>query len=100
MKDFKEHRLFYGILSSWWLFLALLMISIWLARSGREAYREAHAAREEKERLEAQILQLTERRGELERKLKGFAQGEGIEEEVREKLFLKKPEEEVVIIVE
>ena len=73
---------------------------MWLARSGREAYREAHAARQEKEHLEAQILELTERRGELERKLEGFARDEGIEEEVREKLFLKKPEEEVVIIVE
>lgn len=65
-----------------------------------EAYKEMRDARAQKEEIEAQAARLEARSKELENLLEGFSRGEGIEREAREKLFLKEPEEEVVIIVE
>ena len=100
MRDIQERRFLRRLTGSWILFFALLIIVGWLAASAWEAYKEAREARERREEMEAQIARLEARDHELRRILEGFSRGEGIEKEAREKLFFKKPEEEVVIIVE
>ena len=100
MRDIQERRALRRITGSWLLAGALLIVAGWLAMGAYKAYKEAREALQKKEEVEAQTARLEARREELKGILKGFSQGEGIEKEAREKLFLKKPEEEVVIIVE
>jgi cell division protein FtsB len=100
MRDIQERRVLQRLAGSWTVFLVLLVIGGWLAAGARKAYKEAREARAGREKMEAQTARLEARDKELENKLEGFSRGEGIEEEARETLFLKKPEEEVVIIVE
>lgn len=100
MKDIQEQRVLQHLMGSWLVCLALFLITGWLAMGLREAYKEAREARARKEEMEAQTARLEARGEKLKRLLEGFSRGEGIEKEAREKLFFKKPEEEVVIIVE
>ena len=100
MRDIQERRALRRLASSWLVCLVLLLIAGWIAAGAMEAYKGARDARVRKEEMEAQAARLEARGEELKRLLEGFSRGEGIEKEAREKLFFKKPEEEVVIIVE
>lgn len=100
MRDIQERRALRYVAGSWLMGAVLLAIAGWLAVGATEAYKEARDARARKKEMEAQTTRLEARGEELKRLLDGFSRGEGIEKEAREKLFFKKPKEEVVIIVE
>lgn len=100
MRDIQERRAFQYVTGSWFLCFFLLLIAGWLAAGAWGAYKEMRDARTQKEEMESQAARLEARFKELDGLLDGLSRGEGIEKEAREKLFLKKREEEVVIIVE
>lgn len=100
MRDIQERRALRNLTGSLFVCLALFLIAGWLAAGAWEAYKEARDARARKEKMERETARLEARGEELKSLLEGFSRGEGIEKEAREKLFLKKPGEEVVIIVE
>lgn len=100
MRDIQERRALRYVAGSWLMGAVLLAIAGWLAVGAMEAYKEARDARAQKKEMEAQVTRLETRGEKLKRLLDGFSRGEGIEKEAREKLFFKKPKEEVVIIVE
>lgn len=100
MRDIQERRAFQYAAGSWFLCFLLLLIAGWLVVGAWGAYKEMNGARVKKEEMENQTARLEARSEELGGLLEGFSRGEGIEKEAREKLFLKKPDEEMIIIVE
>lgn len=89
-------RIFYSRLT-----LVLLAVVLVFMISGTwGVYQKASLAREQKERLEQELVELEKRRADLEAKLNALTTERGIEEEIRERYSVAKKGESVVVIVD
>jgi len=100
MDEFKKRSLLRRIIFSRFVFLALVVIAVALGFSVVKTYEINRAAETIKSKAENELLALEDKRKQFEASLGRLNSEFGVEEELRSKLQVKKPGEELVIIIE
>lgn len=100
MREFREKRQTRKLIHSNVTLLVLLIITIFIGKGVWNLHlkeREAYSARVE---IEREVMDAESRVGFLDREVGTFKTESGIEREIRETLSVKKPGEEVVVILD
>ena len=98
MKDYQEKRQVRELFASRIIVLFLFFLIISTGVASFRALMKGWEVRAEKEAAEKRVEELKKEQEVLSSELQDFDSGRGIEREAREKLNLRKPGEEVVII--
>ena len=99
MRQFADKRKIRKILYSPLSIIVLVALVFFLARAVWGVYLKNNISRQVREAAVRQINELEARKAELEEKLRELESPEGLEAEIRDKLPVAKPGEEVIIIV-
>lgn len=100
MRRFQEKRRWKIIIFSPWLIIGLFIVAILLSISTIGVYLKSRSAVEKNEAVKAQIAELEKRKQDLEGELEVLKTESGLEQEIREKFNVKKPGEEILVIVD
>ncbi|PJE64532.1 MAG: hypothetical protein COU90_01675 [Candidatus Ryanbacteria bacterium CG10_big_fil_rev_8_21_14_0_10_43_42] len=100
MRNFQEKRQWRDILSSRFIIIPLFLLLIIGGVSSFRALMQGWEAQSARKETEVRIQELEEERRQLSSELEEFKSGRAIEREARQKLNLRKPGEEVIIIVD
>lgn len=100
MKEFKKRSLVRRIIFSRFVFLILVAVAVVLGLSVYNAYKIERTADTIKNNIGDELNELSGKQKQLEASLDKLSSESGIEEELRNKLQVKKPGEELVIIIE
>lgn len=100
MKDYRERRHKRGLLYSWPVIIILLFIIFSLSRSVWNVYQSERVAREKKLEAKAERDKTLNRKNELTALVGRLLSERGMEEEIRKKFSVAKPEERVIVIVD
>lgn len=110
MRKFKRHHFFHqkwirhgrikNIAYSWPVIVALVVLMFFIGRATWYAYLRTHAVTKTYIKIKEERKELSQRRDILEKKLTHLSSPYGLEKELRERFNLRKPGEEVVIIVD
>lgn len=88
------------MLYSWPVILILLFIIVSLSRSVWEVYQSERVAREKKIEAVTERDKTLARKNELTALVNGLSSERGMEEEIRKKFSVAKPEERVIVVVD
>lgn len=100
MKEYQEKRHFREFFASRSVVLVLFLVMIGAGLASFRALVRGWEVRAEREAMEQQLKELMSQKEAISSEVEDFESGRGIEYEAREKLNLRKPGEEVVIITE
>lgn len=100
MREFQQKRRWRQIISSNIVLALLAAVVVWLSAHTVGIWRQREAVRREAERLEEQVQKIRAEREQLQAQLSEINDPEVLEYEARSRLNIKKPGEEVLIIVE
>lgn len=100
MKDYREKRHKRRMLYSWPVIVILLFIVVFLSRSVWEVYQSERVAREKKIEAETERDKTLARKNELSFLVGHLSSERGMEEEIRKKFSVAKPEERVIVVVD
>ena len=99
MKEFQTKRRWRRILFSWPVIAALLLIIIWLFSLTAREYLAVKAVKKENAALEKELISLEEKNKTMEERLKNMNSAAGLEKIIRERFNVKKPGEEVLVVL-
>lgn len=100
MIPFQERKKFRKVLYSKATLLVLLGVSIFVTRGAWQVYQKAAIARAERVEAERSLAELDARTEGFEASIARLKSEQGIEEEIRQKFTVARPNEEVVVIVD
>ncbi len=100
MREFQERRKLRRIIFSRFAFSLLAIILVFLTYSTVKIYLRSQQAKEVNEMVKKEVEDLKNRKSELEATVKRLQTEAGIEEEIRSKFPVQKPDEKMVMIVE
>ena len=100
MREFKERSYFRKIIFSRPVFFLLVCVTVLAGSSLFKVYEKSNVAVLKNEEVENEVGRLLQKRDGLESSIIRLKEPGGIEEELREKFQVKKPDEEFVIIVD
>lgn len=95
----RNTKIFFHFLSSKVSLLALVSLTVWLGLSALNEARRKHEVREEIARLQEEIFDLDRANSNLASLIDSFEDPDVIEAEAKKRLHLKKPGEEVAVIL-
>lgn len=99
VEEYKKRRRVRRIVLSWPIVALVCIIAILLGFSTLRLYMRNRPLSIARETLNADIAALKERNTELEKRVIRLQTPAGVEEEIRERFGLRRPDEEVIIIV-
>lgn len=100
MKEFQQKRRWRRFISSNIALVFLAAVVVWLLVQTVGVWRQQEAVRQEVKRLEEQTHKIRAERDQLQAQLSEIKDSEVFEYEARSRFNIKKPGEEVLIIVE
>lgn len=100
MYEFQQKRKVRQIIYSKWSLLFLAVIVILLAKGNWGVIRKELGSRQNLNNVEKELLLVKEKETELRSNIYKLNTPEGVESEIRSRFSVKKPGEEVVLIVE
>lgn len=100
MNEFQEKRRIRKILFSWPTIILFSVVAIFFLAETIGIYIKKNEAVTLDERMEAELLDLRQRKDELEKKIYDLQTEAGIEKEVRNKFNVQKEGEKVLVIVD
>ena len=100
MREFKERSYFRKVIFSRPVFLLLVCVAVLVGLSLFKVYKKSTVAVLKNEEVENEVEKLFQKRDGLESSISRLKAPGGIEEELREKFQVKKPDEEFVVIVD
>jgi hypothetical protein len=99
VQEFREKKRWRKFLYSNWTVLGLLVIAVVLAKGTWGIYVKEQEAVRGRTEIENQVASLQARQVFLQAEVKKLGTESGVEREIREKFDVKKPGEDVVVIV-
>lgn len=100
MKEFQDKKRIRKIIFSRFSLAVLLIILIILSISTAKVYLKSRKASLKNDQTIAQIEELEKKKKELEDRIAKLRTGSGLEEEIREKFNVAKPEEKLLTIID
>jgi cell division protein FtsB len=100
MREFQERRLLRKIFLSRISFFLFLAFFIFLSFSIKESYNKKRQAALKNQEIVDEIGELENRKSDLEANIRNLQTPEGIEEELRQRFQIKKPDEEFLVILD
>ncbi|MDD5152871.1 MAG: hypothetical protein PHS95_02650 [Candidatus Pacebacteria bacterium] len=100
MLPFQERKKVRRILYSKTMILVLLVVAILVARGTWQVYTKASIARAKSDESAQKLKEIQERNSTLEASLAHLKSNNGLEDEVRQKFNVARPDEEVVMVID
>ncbi|MCH7883463.1 hypothetical protein IIA95_03550 [Patescibacteria group bacterium] len=100
MKRFQKHYFLKNIKYSWPVLFALAILIFFMGRATLSAYLRSRVATQAYLDIKQKREELSHKHAALEKKLRYLSSSYGLEKELREQFGVKRPDEEVIIIVD
>ncbi len=100
MREFQEKRRLRKILSSRAVLAALFVLFAFISLSTAKVYLKSRLAVSKNEQVKREIEEMEKRKADMEKEIKRLKSDFGMEEEIRERFNVQKPDEKVLIIVD
>jgi cell division protein FtsB len=99
MKEFQTKRRWRRMLFSWPVAITLILAVVWLLSLIAREYLAVKIVKKEEARLEEKLTLLEEKNKTMEGLLKNINSASGLEKIIRERFNVKKPGEEVLVVL-
>jgi len=100
MLPFQERKKVRKVLYSKTMIVVLFIIAVLIARGTWEVYSKAQIARAKRDESSKELKDIQDRNATLEASLAHLKSSSGLEDEIRQKFNVARPDEEVVMVID